>query len=174
MCEKQYFLVLMLAVFAGVVGGLISTQISHRHLAFAEKTPQSNKIVEAEQIRLVDTTGRILAWLGEYEEKVSLILYDKSMKKRISLSTSTKDAGIQILGEDQKSGVGIASLANGPFMGFHSVNGKLLMTFQTAGDTVVMGLHDRNDKTRATFGVNQMGAALSIYNETEKAIWVAP
>ena len=64
MNKKQYSLMLVLALVAGLVGGVVSSQFLMGQPAFAEKKSNPVKVVESEEFRLVDKDGRTRAFLG--------------------------------------------------------------------------------------------------------------
>ncbi|MFX0199358.1 MAG: hypothetical protein ACFFCW_24810 [Candidatus Hodarchaeota archaeon] len=63
MYREEYILLLTLALVAGLVGGVISSQFLMSQPVFAEKKAVRQKVAEAEEFRLVDKSGRTLAAL---------------------------------------------------------------------------------------------------------------
>ena len=64
MKNKQPLLLILLATLAGFAGGLISNQIFQTKSALAQKAPDHQKVVIAEEFRVVDKDGKILASFG--------------------------------------------------------------------------------------------------------------
>ena len=64
MKTKQQLFIILLASFAGFMGGLISNQIIETRPAFAVKEPKYQKVVIAEEFRVVDKDGKIIGSLG--------------------------------------------------------------------------------------------------------------
>ena len=64
MNKKQYSFMLVLALVAGLVGGVVSSKFLMGQLAFAEKKSNPMKVVESEEFRLVDKNGKTRAFLG--------------------------------------------------------------------------------------------------------------
>lgn len=64
MKKKQSLFIILAATLAGFAGGFISNQIFQTKSAFAEKAPNQRKVVIAEEFRVVDQDGKILASLG--------------------------------------------------------------------------------------------------------------
>jgi hypothetical protein len=64
MSKKQYSLMLVLALVAGLVGGVVSSQFFIGKSAFAEKKAKPQKVIEAQEFRLVDKEGKTRAMLG--------------------------------------------------------------------------------------------------------------
>jgi len=97
MKRKQQLTVILLAAFAGFIGGLISNQIVQTPSAFAEKGYVNQKVVIAEEFQVVDQDGKIEAysvsgknwgnflcrifdiWYENDTDKVSIRLFDSIM-----------------------------------------------------------------------------------------------
>lgn len=56
--------IILLVIFAGFAGGFISNHIFQTKPAFAQKAPDRQKVVIAEEFRVVDKDGKILASFG--------------------------------------------------------------------------------------------------------------
>ena len=63
MTKKQYSLMLILALVAGLVGGVVSSQFLVGQPAFAEKKSKPQKVIEAQEFRLVNKNGKLRAFL---------------------------------------------------------------------------------------------------------------
>jgi hypothetical protein len=89
MTKKQYSLMLVLALVAGLVGGVVSSQFLLGQPALAEKRAESKRIIEAEEFRLIDREGKhriTLKMEGLRETIPKLKFFDSDGKKTISLS----------------------------------------------------------------------------------------
>jgi hypothetical protein len=64
MKRKQQLVIILLASFAGFIGGFISNQIFQAKSAFAVKEPNHQKVVIAEEFRVVDKDGKIIGSFG--------------------------------------------------------------------------------------------------------------
>ena len=64
MKTKPQFFIILLAAFAGFIGGLISHHIFETRPAFAVKETQYQKVVIAEEFRVVDKDKKILGSFG--------------------------------------------------------------------------------------------------------------
>lgn len=64
MKNKQPLFIILLAAFAGFAGGFISSQIFQTKPAFAEKGLSHQKVVTAEEFRVIDQDGKILGCFG--------------------------------------------------------------------------------------------------------------
>lgn len=68
MKRKQQLAVIVMAVFSGFIGGLASNQFFQTPPAFAEKGFFSQKVVTAEEFRVVDQDGKIVGRFGASED----------------------------------------------------------------------------------------------------------
>jgi len=64
MKNKPQLFIILLASLAGFMGGLISNQIMETRSAFAVKEPKYQKVVIAEEFRVVDKDGKIIGSFG--------------------------------------------------------------------------------------------------------------
>ena len=71
MKRKQYLLLVVLTVVAGLIGGAVSNYVLMAGEAVAQETKQHEKVITAEEFRLVDEEGDTLAILGEGGEGVA-------------------------------------------------------------------------------------------------------
>lgn len=58
MNKKQYGLLLMVAVVAGLVGGVVSSWFLMGSPVFAQKAPEHEKVLQAERFEVVDQAGK--------------------------------------------------------------------------------------------------------------------
>jgi hypothetical protein len=110
MNRKQYGLLVLLALAAGLMGGMVSSQFFMGKPVFAEKKETHEKIVRAEGFVLVDSEGNPLASLnldpfnrptlsmeykdGSYLLQVSpglIMITDKDRRPRVRLSFNEED-----------------------------------------------------------------------------------
>lgn len=79
MNKKQYSLMLVLALVAGLVGGVVSSQFLTGRPVFAGKKSEPPKVIEAQGFRLVDDKGNVLARLddGDFGYGGNLAVYRK-------------------------------------------------------------------------------------------------
>ena len=64
MSKRQYVLMLVVALIAGLMGGVVSSQYLVGQTAFARKKEPPRKVIEAQEFRLVDKDGKTRAFLG--------------------------------------------------------------------------------------------------------------
>ena len=120
MKNKQPLIIILLAAFAGFAGGFISNQIFQTKSAFAEKAPGHQKVVIAEEFRVVDKDGKILASFGtpgflpdkfpkidESQARVPQLRLGRESGFQIILSAGA-DAGSKIIMKDKKNKTRIA------------------------------------------------------------------
>jgi len=67
MNSGQYSLTVILALVAGFIGGAVSGQFFTDKLVFAQKKGKPMKVIEAEEFRLLDEKGKIIAQLKKME-----------------------------------------------------------------------------------------------------------
>lgn len=91
MTRKQYLLMILLALVAGLIGGALSSQLFTIQSAFAEKALKPQKLVVAEEFRLVDKKGNNIARLHEGRNGPELF-----MGRHESVYTSISDKKIKI------------------------------------------------------------------------------
>ena len=63
MSKKQYVLTLVLAMIAGLAGGMVSSWLFISAPVFVQKTPQVAQVVRAERFEVVDQKGKVRAAL---------------------------------------------------------------------------------------------------------------
>ena|SRR3972149_2312968 len=81
MNRKEYWLMLMLAVVAGMVGGAMSSRIFIGVPVFAQKPAEPAKVITAEEFRLIDKDGKLRAMLYTPDKDVvALFLNDREEK----------------------------------------------------------------------------------------------
>ena len=77
MNRKQYFLMILLALVAGLIGGALSSQFFTIQTALAAKTIKPHeKIIRAGRFELVDEKGNIYATLRLSDSGPQLTMYD--------------------------------------------------------------------------------------------------
>src|SRR3989442_7501235 len=81
MGKKQYLLTVVLAVVAGFVGGVGSSWFLMGAPVFAQKTPESAKVIQAEKFEVVDKDGKVRARLNSSGVGIA----DQDGKLRVTL-----------------------------------------------------------------------------------------
>jgi hypothetical protein len=156
MKNKQPLFIILLATFAGFAGGFVSNQFFHAKSAFAEKTSSHQKVVIAEEFRVVDKDGKIFASLGSPG-----YLQDKSPSKEGS------QAVVPQLRLGQESGFQI-----------------ILSTGAEAGANII--LKDEKNRTRTIIGNTELYipqtqathrrpvSSIVLFNRLGRFLWSAP
>jgi len=131
MKRKDYWLMLSLAVMAGLVGGLVSDRVFRGEIAFAEKAPAHAKVLTAEKFVLVDKNGRVHAALGSWGKPPSyewpaLRFFNEDDEALIRLSISDGSPTLLLSSRNGKARVMLNALNTG-----------CLILTGTAGDTML-------------------------------------
>ncbi len=90
MKRKQFILLITLAIFAGFIGGLLSSWLFTGRTAFTEKKRGPVKVIEAEAFRLVDKDGKIHALLnleGPFDS-ANLSIWNYRYQSKLSIGGS--------------------------------------------------------------------------------------
>ena len=174
MTKKQYSLMLVLALVAGLVGGVVSSRFLVVQPVFAENEIKPAKIIAAEKFLLMDENGKIRAILGptQTDKGVTLAFFDESGlfrggiypdgmmvlddkgKPRIMLVLNDDDTvRLELYGESDKHSATLMLSENG-FPG--------------------LKLTDDNEKSSAFLGVSPQGDAFMALEKKGKLIWHAP
>ncbi len=92
MNRKQFVLTLLVAVISGFLGGALSVWFLMPQSVLAQDEPQ--KVIEAEEFRLVDSGGTTRATLGLgrfLRDSVGLYLFNEDGKVRVELEHSVPE-----------------------------------------------------------------------------------
>jgi len=112
MRKKQYILLVALALIGGLVGGTLSNQVFLNKVVFAEK--KIPKVVEAEEFRLIDKNGKIIAHLGmnvrsSPELRILTPAYGNRKRTGVIISASKYSSNIWLFGEKTKISMAVNS-----------------------------------------------------------------
>jgi hypothetical protein len=127
MKRKRYSLIVVLALIAGFLGGMVSSQMPMIKTAFAGKTDLAKKVVKAERFELVDAKGNMYAELKVSERGPQLRMLDGKgsaidlfidhpggepraglfliSPKSHSIKLETTDSGTHMVFTDEKGGI---------------------------------------------------------------------
>ncbi|HGE70750.1 TPA: hypothetical protein ENX78_07945 [Candidatus Poribacteria bacterium] len=145
MNRKQYIVLLSSAIIAGLLGGLISGYIFSEKTVIAQEAPQTSTLLQAEQIRLVGSDGKILAVLA--------------------VSPDTREPFFAIYSrKDDKYRAMIDIFDGGPRLVLRDVTGQ---TRVTLGATEVVNKPKGILEKRAV-------SSLTFFNSNGELIWSAP
>jgi hypothetical protein len=104
MSLNQKIAIILLATFSGFIGGFISNELFSTKPAFAKKEPKHQKVIIAEEFRLVDKKGILRARLGfdpasqQTELGLSSPKDDSSTAPQILLSAGSSGGFLRIDG----------------------------------------------------------------------------
>ena len=110
MKRGQLTLIVILALFAGFVGGIASSQFLGNGTVFAREEPQAKEVLVAHEFRLVSDDGRILAILGGHPGEEPFLPIEPALRFFDSQG-------------DMRMLIGMIPV-NKPYVGFFDKNGK--------------------------------------------------
>ena len=196
MKRKQYLLLVVLTVVAGLIGGAVSNWILMARAAVAQEVPT---VIKAKQFRLVDDLGNIHSiWgLSAGNANGTINFYDKNGKIRSTLNDggiglhdeneimrmSVSSSGLLISDKNDKSRVAVTE----DRISFQDKNKKLRVIMGIdSDDTPQFKLYDEHESLRAALGsttieITATGesrkpaeVALILYDKDGKVMWKAP
>jgi hypothetical protein len=101
MNKKQYALLVLLTILSGLAGGAVTSLILYGQPAFAQKTEEAEKIVEANGLRLLDKDGKLRGLLSlDSDGNPSFFLYDKSENGGIVMGIDPNGSSVRVLDEN--------------------------------------------------------------------------
>lgn len=191
MSKKQYILLLLLPLLAGLVGGTLASQLLAGNPAFAEKSAESKKIVMAEEFRLVDKKGEVLSTWGMYAGGPGIVLFSKGGEYRAVFSLTSPEEG-PILTLADKGGhyrtvMGLGAKRQ-PYIALRDENGRerLALTLSDEGEPALL-FYDKDENKRVVLGSidltkmkrsgtieKQSVYSLLLLSEDGKVVWKTP
>jgi len=115
-----------LSLSGGLVGGFLAG-LSVQNSATAGEMPQTAKLVNTEELRIVDQSGRTRARMGvDTKGVVALYLFDPDGKERARLGVFEDLAAVVLTGKKEGGGSGLSVLDDG----------RAELTLQSEGKTV--------------------------------------
>jgi len=175
MSKKQYSLMLVLALVAGLVGGVVSSQFLVGQTVWAEKKAKPQKVIEAQKFVLRNAKGNIRAELAIHTlgvknyEGVGLYLYDKKGGTRVELKLVDE---LPMLGFfDPTAEIGFKNRVY-LFVRPNSMP-TLILRDESSNNRTILGYTEVKD---AVTGVveKRPPSSLVLFNEKGNAIWQAP
>jgi hypothetical protein len=110
MKRGQPVVIVVLALFAGFIGGILSSQFLGDRTVFAREEPPAKEVLVAHEFRLVSDDGRILAILGGHPGEEPFLPIEPALR-------------FFDLQGDMRLLVGMIPV-NKPYVGFFDKNGK--------------------------------------------------
>ena len=105
MTTKQYVTLVVLAVTAAFLGGMVSGRLPGAVQAAAENDTQKLDTLEVRVLKVVDREGRTRAWLGIEEGDPIFVMQDAAGEPRMVLGAHAEGAGISLMGDQKKTGI---------------------------------------------------------------------
>ena len=156
MNKKQFSLLLMLSLFAGLVGGMLTSQFFLGTPVLAEKKVGAQNVVVAEEFRLVDKEDKILSTWGMYAGGPGIVLFGKNGQFRAVFSLTSPDEGPILTFADNKGNhratVGLGAERQ-PYVTLRDQAGKerISLSLDDDGDPY-LALYDQAENERAILG----------------------
>lgn len=97
MKRRQQLSVILLAAFAGFIGGLTSNQIVQTPSAFADKNFANQKVVTAEEFQVIDQDGKIVGRFGTFADLPELSPSEKTSNTSAPQLRLGQETGFQII-----------------------------------------------------------------------------
>jgi len=164
MNKENFALLVIVAVVSGLTGGAISTFLLMPPSVLAQDGPQ--KVIEAEQFRVVDQDGNTRAKLGTGELGTYLNLFDVKNQVRVMLTVNESKPTLILLHNDATtSGVPMTLFTNqGPSIQIYDSENQL----RTALGTIQL----KNAGTGST--EIRASSSLLLCDEEGNVVWPAP
>ena len=156
MNKKQFSLLLMLSLFAGLVGGMLTSQFFLGTPVLAEKKVGAQNVVIAEEFRLVDKEDKILSTWGMYAGGPGIVLFGKNGQFRAVFSLTSPDEGPILTFADNKGNhratVGLGAERQ-PYVTLRDQTGneRVSLSLDDDGDPY-LALYDQAENERAILG----------------------
>jgi hypothetical protein len=125
MNKKQYSMTVALALIAGLVGGVVSSQFFVGQPVWAEKKSSHEEVLRAERLELVDKDGTLRGIFGIIGYDPSLMLVDKDGCFRCVLTTAPDGASLFLRGKDCKDLVTLSGRID-PALRFYDERGNVV------------------------------------------------
>ena len=198
MTERRDILMILLALVAGLVGGVVSSQFLVGQPAFAKKENNPLKVIEAQEFRVLGEDGKVYArlsskWPGENHPWPHLAILDAEGDTRILLKLSypsqfPKKPWLML----QMYGVGGHNLeltelpGQGGRLTFYSNETKEKIKICADDSGPYLELYDKNGNFRCTLGATELKqtrtgvvekrppSSLVLFDERGNVIWQAP
>ncbi len=156
MNKKQFGLLLMLSLLAGLVGGMLTSQFFLGTPVLAEKKVGAQNIVIAEEFRLADKEGKILSTWGMYAGGPGIVLFGKNGQFRAVFSLTSPAEGPVLTFADNKGNhratVGLGAERQ-PYVTLRDQTGneRISLSLDDDGDPY-LALYDQAENARAILG----------------------
>ena len=156
MNKKQFSLLLMLSLLAGLLGGMLTSQFFLGTPVLAEKKVGAQNVIVAEEFRLVDKEDNILSTWGMYAGGPGIVLFGKNGQFRAVFSLTSPDEGPILTFADNKGNhratVGLGA-GRQPYVTLRDQTGneRISLSLDDDGDPY-LALYDQAENERAVLG----------------------
>ena len=156
MNKKQFSLLLMLSLSAGLVGGMLASQFFLGTPVLAEKKVGPQNVIVAEEFRLEDKEGKVLSTWGMYAGGPGIVLFGKNGQFRAVFSLTSPDEGPILTFADNKGNhratVGLGAERQ-PYVTLRDQigNERISLSLDDDGDPY-LALYDQAENERAILG----------------------
>ena len=153
-------LLLLLSLTGGLFGGILASHFFVATPVLAEKSLEAQKVVAAEEFRLLDKEGRVLSTWGMYAGGPGIVLFSKNGQFRAVFSLTSPEEG-PVLTFADKGGVHRATVGLGakrqPYLTLRDQGGKerISLSLDDEGDPYLV-LYDQRQKERAVLGTMEL------------------
>jgi hypothetical protein len=170
MSKQQYGGVLVVAMVAGLVGGMVSNWFLIGSFVFAQKAPRHEKVLQAERFEVIDQDGKFHAVLGATRQgDVSLLLNDRNGQPRIQLSVLSENSGLVIYDQAGKIRAEFDLTKEQPSLQFYDPAQKFRVLLGVIGKEPALWLFDQAEKPLAKLDLSQGEPSLELSDHTGKA-----
>ncbi len=107
MTRRQYVTLVVLAVTAAFLGGMVSGKLPSRVHAAADSDTEKPDYLAVRGLRVVDKAGKMRAYLGMEEGDPLFFMENKSGKPRVVLGAYDAGASLSLMGDEDKTGIAI-------------------------------------------------------------------
>ena len=189
MTKKQYVVLVVLTVFAGLIGGAVASWFLTSHPAFAQKTPPTENIIEARSFHLVDRNGSLRGGLTILDDGTAgLVLTNNNARAAIKLIINPNGKSSVTLYDNTGQGRALFAVESDGTPNLHLQSGaksSAALSFSSDGNPSLSFL-DKDGKLRAALGsvdfdaarTSQMGkrpvSSLILFDKDERIVWEAP
>jgi len=156
MNKKQFSLLLMLSLLAGLLGGMLTSQFFLGTPVLAEKKVGPQNVIVAEEFRLEDKEGKVLSTWGMYAGGPGIVLFGKNGQFRAVFSLTSPDEGPILTFADNKGNhratVGLGAERQ-PYVTLRDQigNERISLSLDDDGDPY-LALYDQAENERAILG----------------------
>lgn len=190
MAKRQHSLTLLLAVVAGLVGGLISSRLLMEQPVFAEKKAPHEKVVRAERFELVDEDGNIFSSLQHEGLATKLTIRSArvsqdSLLGEIELEATPASAYVTVnAAQGPKGGFMLSSIGENIELFMGALGGCIELASSKGGPR--LSVQDNARRLRAVLGTTELKhtdtgsteirapSSLVLFDEKGKVLWSAP